>query len=235
MANGSVWCLTTPKGGAGKTTLAVVLAGEIARLGKRVTLIDADPNAPLRLWHEKGNLPETIKVVVDGKPEGETIVDLIDTARAESDFVIVDTEGTNNARATFAIGNSDLVLVPMQSSPEDLRHALRAVNYACQIAKMGNRTIPAVLLRTRAGAIADSIEREIDKSLHGSDVDQCKTRLLEKAAFKALLVYGCILNDLPQFSKIGGLANAQKNVEDVLRGIAESYRDSQERKKGAAA
>ena len=31
------------KGGAGKTTLAVIVANELARLGHRVTLLDADP------------------------------------------------------------------------------------------------------------------------------------------------------------------------------------------------
>ncbi|MBD1203315.1 MAG: AAA family ATPase, partial [Rhodobacteraceae bacterium] len=44
---GAVWVLTTPKGGAGKTTLALVLAGELARLGKTVEIIDADANAPV--------------------------------------------------------------------------------------------------------------------------------------------------------------------------------------------
>ncbi|MDE3240885.1 MAG: ParA family protein [Paracoccaceae bacterium] len=235
MAKASVWCLTTPKGGAGKTTLAVALASEIVRLGQRVTLIDADPNAPLQVWYSKGNLPTNITVVVDHQPDGSTIGDLIEAAKATSDFVIVDTEGTNNARATFAIGNSDLVLVPMQSSPEDLRHALRAVAYTKQISKMGNRHIPAILVRTRAGAISDTIEREIDKSLHDTDVEQCQTRLLEKAAFKALLVYGCILSDLPKFSKIGGVGNAQKNLEDVISGIAAAYQKSRKSNNGVAA
>ncbi|RYF34242.1 MAG: ParA family protein, partial [Cytophagaceae bacterium] len=37
----------SPKGGAGKTTAALILASELAR-GAAVTVIDADPNHPIK-------------------------------------------------------------------------------------------------------------------------------------------------------------------------------------------
>jgi MinD superfamily P-loop ATPase len=37
----------SPKGGAGKSTSAVVLATEIARQGATVAIVDADPNKPV--------------------------------------------------------------------------------------------------------------------------------------------------------------------------------------------
>src|SRR5476649_897095 len=39
-----------PKGGSGKTTLAMVLALEIAKGGAKVAVIDADPNAIIEKW-----------------------------------------------------------------------------------------------------------------------------------------------------------------------------------------
>ena len=39
-----------PKGGSGKTTLAMVLALEIAKGGAQVAVIDADPNAIIEKW-----------------------------------------------------------------------------------------------------------------------------------------------------------------------------------------
>lgn len=37
----------SPKGGAGKSTSAVILATELARGGAGVTILDADPNRPV--------------------------------------------------------------------------------------------------------------------------------------------------------------------------------------------
>ena len=39
-----------PKGGAGKSTSALVLAQTFAKAGASVTVIDADPNRPILDW-----------------------------------------------------------------------------------------------------------------------------------------------------------------------------------------
>src|SRR5229473_417162 len=45
--------LLNQKGGVGKTTLALHLAGEWAREGRRVTLVDADPQGSALDWSEQ--------------------------------------------------------------------------------------------------------------------------------------------------------------------------------------
>lgn len=45
-----IWCITNQKGGVGKTTTAVALAGLLAARGKRVVALDLDPHASLSHW-----------------------------------------------------------------------------------------------------------------------------------------------------------------------------------------
>ncbi len=113
----AVISFVSSKGGVGKTTSAVVLAGELVAAGRKVALIDADPNRPLVAWSQLRPVPESLRLIVDDS--AETIIDTIEDARAEADFVIVDLEGTATDRVGFAVARSDLVLIPLQSSVLD--------------------------------------------------------------------------------------------------------------------
>ena len=58
----------SPKGGAGKTTSALVLAEQIARSAP-VTVIDADPNHPIQTWAAGPNTPANLSVVAHADEE----------------------------------------------------------------------------------------------------------------------------------------------------------------------
>jgi chromosome partitioning protein len=45
-----VFAFANPKGGAGKSTSALILAQALTRSGASVTVIDADPNRPILDW-----------------------------------------------------------------------------------------------------------------------------------------------------------------------------------------
>ena len=51
------------KGGAGKSTSAVLLATELAQRGTSVIVIDADPNQPVLRWSRKPGKPENLAVI----------------------------------------------------------------------------------------------------------------------------------------------------------------------------
>ena len=72
------------KGGVGKTTGAVILAGELAEAGRSVVMVDADPNQPLLIWKKVRAVPPAISIVAD--ESADTIIDTIDAARGRADL-----------------------------------------------------------------------------------------------------------------------------------------------------
>ncbi|MGF1641418.1 MAG: ParA family partition ATPase [Rhodospirillales bacterium] len=117
-----VLTIAQQKGGAGKTTLAAQLAVAFRIAGRRVALMDIDPQASLADW---------FRVRGEGAAGGLQPLDLVDVAgwRAASeverlkrgyDLVIIDSPPHAETEAKVAVRAADLVLVPIQPSPMDV-------------------------------------------------------------------------------------------------------------------
>lgn len=102
------------KGGAGKSTSAVLLATEVASRGTSVAIIDADPNQPVSRWSRKPGCPEKLTVV--SAVTEETLLDAIDAAAQEATFVVIDLEGTASLMVAQAMSRADLVIIPTKGS-----------------------------------------------------------------------------------------------------------------------
>ena len=104
------------KGGAGKTTSAIITATTLCR-NHKVVIIDADPAHRVMNWAEKGDLPVRLEVVAS---RGEKhIHDEIDAAKKRADYVLIDLEGAATRLNAFAMGESDLVIIPMGDEQQD--------------------------------------------------------------------------------------------------------------------
>jgi chromosome partitioning protein len=111
--------LLNQKGGVGKTTLALHLAGAWARQGRRVTVIDADPQGSALDWSEQR--------AKEGSPRLFGVLGLArDTLHREApeiargvDHVVIDGPPRIAGLMRSALLAADLVLVPAQPSPFD--------------------------------------------------------------------------------------------------------------------
>ena len=99
--------LLNQKGGVGKTTLALHLAGEWARRRQRVTVIDADPQGSALDWSQqraRESLPRLFGV--------------IELAR-NADHIVIDGPPRVAGLMRSALLAADIVLIPVQPSPFD--------------------------------------------------------------------------------------------------------------------
>src|SRR5271155_1022823 len=136
----------SPKGGAGKTTSAFLLSAALAKLYD-VTIIDADPNHPIKTWASSGNAPPRLTVVSDA--DEDTIIERIEDAAAKTPFVVVDLEGTASKIVIYAITQADFVIIPAQGSQLDANEASRAIRVVMQSQKMTKTATPYTVLLTR--------------------------------------------------------------------------------------
>ena len=77
-----VIAFANPKGGAGKTTTALVLATQLASRGAQVLIIDADPERWISQWGALPGKPTNISII--GDVSEDSIVEQIDHAAPPS-------------------------------------------------------------------------------------------------------------------------------------------------------
>lgn len=122
---GKIIAFLNQKGGVGKTTTCVNMAGYLAQMGKKVLLLDIDPqgNASSNLGFEKDSKPKTIyDVIVDDN----TIEEVIQKTKLENlDIIPSDVD----------LAGAEIELVQMNNREKVVRNILRKIvnnyDYIC--------------------------------------------------------------------------------------------------------
>lgn len=218
----SIIAFASSKGGAGKTTSAIILATTLAQ-NSTVTVIDADPAERLLSWAKKGKLPQGLQVHAS---RGERhIHEEIAAAQKQSDFVVIDLEGAATRLNAFAMGESDLVIIPMGDEQPDAEGAIETLAQLALEARALRREIPVRILFCRTKA---AVKSRLEKSLNAQVRDKVgsfSTELHQRTAYSSLHSVGGGLKDLLS-SEVTGVEKAIENaakfaeeVKDVLTWI----------------
>ena len=142
-----VLTIASSKGGPGKTTVAMLLAGRLAAGGLKLSALDADPTKALSRW--AANTYEGPAFAVHAEADETRLAHLIDAESRSADLVLVDTAGFGNRAATVAMTSADAVLVPCLSGEADLHEAESTVRLVDGLARAARRDIPARVLLNR--------------------------------------------------------------------------------------
>lgn len=206
----------TSKGGAGKTTSAIVLGTELAE-ATDVILIDADPAKRLTRWSNLSALPKRLQVVTSN---GERYIqDEIAAAQRQATFVLIDLEGSASRLTSFAIAESDLVIVPSGEEQQDADAAIDTLAEIQMEGRARRRSIPAVILFARTSA---AVKSKLEKHIHAelAKVGRVmQTELNRRTAFSSLHNAGGGLRQLDPADVNGiekALINAQAYASEII-------------------
>ena len=215
-----------PKGGAGKSTSAVILATQLALKGAEVTILDADPNKPVSQWAKRGGAPAHINVIADISET--TIIDEIDAAAQKTAFVVVDLEGTASMMVAYAISRADLVIIPIQGSQLDAAEGAKAIKLIRQQERAFRKTIPFAILFTRTNsALRPRTLVHIQAEFHKHNIQAFQTQLHEREAYRALFSFGGTLESLDP-RQVGNLEKAIANAREYAAEVVAKLRAAPE-------
>ena len=133
-----ILAFVSQKGGAGKTTLALNVAAHAVQAGRRVTVLDCDPNCSAVVWADlrSGAAPE-VRYCPYIRLDRE-----IERARARgSDLILIDTPMGADGGPVAGARHADLVVVPCRQSLFDLA----AIRASLDVAALAGTPAVAVL------------------------------------------------------------------------------------------
>ncbi|MBE8574139.1 ParA family partition ATPase [Vibrio sp. OPT18] len=189
MAN--IIAILNPKGGAGKTTIALHLARALKEYGS-VLLVDSDPQGSARDWAEQGGGNSFPIVGVD---RAGALKSTINQLANGYEWIVIDGAAKLEEMAAHAVSASDLVIIPIQPSPLDL--------WACEslVSQIKQRQIitdgiPTAAFQISRAKKGTNLAREVRKVVADYDLPLLDGNIYDRTIFARALSDGITALDV---------------------------------------
>jgi chromosome partitioning protein len=186
-----VLAMAASKGGVGRTTLAACLAVEASRQGKRIGLLDLDPQRSLARWWElREGEPE---LGLGDRPlnliEAKYIDEAIGKARSEDiEILIIDCPPGSIAVTEQVVALADFVLIPSRPSPLDIEAMDAVVELAREAGVPFAFVLNAVLARSTMTAGARGKLTDLGEVL--------EEKVVNRQGYAAAMLRGAVLAEV---------------------------------------
>ena len=173
-------CISSTKGGCGKSTIAICIASQLALDGYRVALLDCDLNQHATHFGQLADIPG---LMVAPAVDERNVLAALRKAQDETDLVVIDLPGGSSTLALKALQRSNFVLIPCQATLPDVRDAVRTVEQIDDAQELARSPIARSLIwsRIQPGFEARS-SRHVRQSVEERGVPIFKTAMMQRAA-----------------------------------------------------
>jgi chromosome partitioning protein len=179
-----ITAIVNQKGGVGKTTLAINLAGGLAHRAWRVALLDTDPQGSVRQWAslaEEKTFEVLHRAPLGGKKDLRSLM-------RRCDHVIIDTPPALGDSSLTAMRIADRVLIPVGPSPLDIWSSRETLALFAEAARRrrhltGRLIITRRIPRTRIG-------REAREALGFTEMPVLATEIHQRVGYVEAMLAG---------------------------------------------
>ncbi|HJP37603.1 MAG TPA: ParA family protein [Gammaproteobacteria bacterium] len=180
------------KGGCGKSTIATNLASYYADQGKRVTLVDYDPQASSLDW-------------LDRRPEGRAAIMGLNGAKdglthlaRNSEIVIEDAPArSHGAELTALVRRAETLIVPVMPSAIDMQASTRFLEELVSVGKVKRKKVKIAVIANRVRE-STIIFEQLDEYLEDLNVPYIAT-FREAQNYIRAYIRGLGIFELPEY------------------------------------
>ncbi len=181
-----ILALLNEKGGAGKSTCAINIACALHRAGRRVVLIDADPQGTARDWRE-ASPPDIDLPPVVALDRPDMLVSALKTLAA--DIAVIDTPAKAEKMAANVVRVADVVLIPLQPSGADVWASAAAVKLIQGKRDLGGN-VEAAFLATRVSGNTNLSKEILSGAWNEYGLDMLDTAISNRVSYAQALTDG---------------------------------------------
>ena len=219
--------LASSKGGVGKSTSCVGLAGAYAKAGYRVHIVDLDGNRTVSRWLADENArPKNLTV---SAPDPQILTEHLEEIKRHyaPDMILIDVAGSYEQALTIAIARAHLTIIPACTTEADIFEAAKVARHIQTIYAAFGRTALFRILATKVAPLRTHAQIHGFKEIARLKLPLMNTIIVQRAAYEEIGFSG----QPPHFAEVGrdttlkAIAELDQLKAEIEALLSEAYGD----------